>query len=151
MRPRRVTGRLVAACALFAALCAGFPASALQLITESEAALPADHARDRGILRGPTIVIVSPPPAAGSIRSPLNLKIRFQGHGGATIDVDSVLLTYVKKPAVDLTQRIQRFIAPTGIDVQNAEVPPGTHTLRVNVTDSDGRASRTDFTFSVSK
>ena len=62
-----------------------------------------------------------------------------------------MLLTYVKKPAVDLTQRIQRFIAPTGIDVQNAEVPPGTHTLRVNVTDSDGRASRADFTFTVSK
>ena len=142
---------MLAACVLFAALCAGFPASALQLITESEAALPTDHARDRGILRGPTIVIVSPSPAAGSIRSPLNLKIKFQGHGGATIDVDFVLLTYVKKPAVDLTQRIQRFIAPTGIDVQNAEVPPGTHTLRVNVTDSDGRASRADFTFTVSK
>lgn len=151
MRRRRIAPRLLAACALFAALGAGFPASALQLITESEAALPTDHARERGILRGPTIVIVSPAPAAGSIRSPLNLKIKFQGHGGATIDVDSVLLTYVKKPAVDLTQRIQRFIAPTGIDVQNAEVPPGTHTLRVNVTDSDGRASRTDFTFTVSK
>jgi len=151
MRPRRIARRLLAACALSAALCAGLPASALQLITESEAALPTDHARDRGILRGPTIVIVSPSPAAGSLRSPLNLKIKFQGHGGATIDVDSVLLTYVKKPAIDLTQRIQRFIAPTGIDVQNAEVPPGTHMLRVNVTDSDGRASRTDFTFTVSK
>jgi hypothetical protein len=151
MRQRTIAHRLLAACALFAALCAGFPASALQLITESEAALPADHARDRGILRGPTIVIVAPSPDAGTIRSPLNLRIKFQSHGGAAINVDSVLLTYVKKPAVDLTQRIQRFIAPTGIDVENAEVPPGTHTLRVNVTDSDGRTSRADFTFTVSK
>jgi hypothetical protein len=146
-----IVRRLLGAGALLGVLFFAAPAGALQLITESEAALPADLGHDRGILRGPTIVIVSPSPAAGTLRSPLSLKIRFQSHGGAAIDVDTVLLTYVKKPAVDLTQRIRHFIAPTGIDVEDAEVPPGTHTLRVNVSDSNGRASRADFTFTVSK
>jgi len=85
------------------------------------------------------------------MKSPLNLKIRFEGHGGARIDVDSVLLTYMKQPEIDLTQRLRPFIAATGIDVLDAEVPPGTHMIRVNVTDTDGHSSSTDFTFSVSK
>jgi hypothetical protein len=151
MRGAMIARRLLAPGALFGVLFFAAPAGALQLITESEAALPSDRAHDRGILRGPTIVIVSPAPAAGTIRSPLSLRIRFEAHDGATIDVDTVLLTYMKKPAVDLTQRIRRFIAPTGINVEDAQVPPGTHTLRVNVSDSHGHISRTDFTFTVSK
>jgi hypothetical protein len=35
--------------------------------------------------------------------------------------------------------------------VEDAEVPPGTHTLRVNVSDSNGHSSRADFTFTVTK
>lgn len=151
MRRGRTARGLFGAGALFSVLCFAVPANALQLITEREAALPADRAHDRGILRGPTIVLVSPAPTAGTITSPLNLKIRFQSHGGAAIDVDSVLLTYVKKPAVDLTQRIRGFITATGIDVEDAEVPPGTHTLRIDVGDSSGHVSRTDFTFTVTK
>lgn len=126
-------------------------AGALQLITASEAALPVDQSRERGISRGPTVVIVSPSPAAGTIKSPPVLKVRFESLGAAKIDVDSVLITYMKKPAVDLTQRIKPFVEATGIDVENAEVPPGTHTLRVNVTDTEGRSGWADLTFSVSK
>ncbi len=98
-----------------------------ELITSSEAALPTDQVtgRERGITRAPNVVIVSPSPAAGTLKSPLSLKIRFESHGGAEIDVDSVLLTYLKKPAVDLTQRIKPFIDASGIDVEDAEVPPG--------------------------
>jgi hypothetical protein len=107
--------------------------------------------RERGITRAPSVVIISPSPAAGTIKSPLSLKIRFESHGGAGIDVDSVLLTYLKKPAVDLTQRVKPFIDASGIDVEDAEVPPGTHTLRVSVTDTDGRSSWRDVTFIVSK
>jgi hypothetical protein len=94
---------------------------------------------------------VSPSPAAGTIKSPLILKVRFESHGTSKIDVDSVLVTYMKKPAVDLTQRIKPFVGATGIDVEDAEVPPGTHTLRVNVTDTEGRSGWADFTFSVAK
>lgn len=151
MHARKIACRVPHACAVLLALLAASPASALQLITPTEAALPADHHRVRGISRGPTVVVVSPLPGAGTIKSPLRLKVRFEPHGSARIDVDSVLLTYVKEPAVDLTQRIRPYIAASGIDVEDAEVPPGTHTLRLDVTDSDGRTSSTDFTFSVSQ
>jgi hypothetical protein len=151
MSVQNISRRLIGACAVIGCALLAGPAGALQLITESEAALPADPSHERGISRGPTVVIVSPSPAAGTIKSPLILKVRFESHGTAEIDVNSVLVTYMKKPAVDLTQRIKLFIGATGIDVEDADVPPGTHTLRVNVTDSEGRSGWTDFTFSVSK
>jgi hypothetical protein len=128
------------------------PAHALQLITAKEAALPPmPTVHERGISRGPTIVVVSPAPNAGMIQSPFTLKVSFESHGSATVDVDSVLVTYMKEPTIDLTQRIKPFIGASGIDVNDAQVPPGTHTLRVDVTDSQGRTTSTDLTFRVSQ
>jgi hypothetical protein len=141
----------IAVCAVGAVLVFAPSAYALQLITKSEAALPVDSAGHRGISRGPTIVVVSPSPVAGTIQSPLELKIKFESHGSAVVNVDSVLVTYVKAPAVDLTARIKPFIAASGINVKDADVPPGTHTVRVNVTDSYGHESSADFTFIVAQ
>jgi hypothetical protein len=141
-----------AACAIGAALAFAPSAQALQLITAREAALPAaPGGYERGISRGPTIVVISPAPDAGTVRSPIELKIKFIGHGGAKIDVSSVLLTYMKRPRVDLTRRIKPFISATGIDVEDAEVPPGAHWLRVDIADTNGRAGWADFTFKVSQ
>lgn len=138
---------------MLAVVALGSPAKAIELITPAEAALPPQQSigHNRGISRGPTIIVVSPTPGAGMITSPLNLKVLFEGHGGATIDVNSVLLTYLRTPAVDLTQRVKADVGAKGIEVDNAEVPPGTHTIRVNVTDSEGHQSWADITFTVSK
>ena len=113
-------------------------AGALELITSSEAALPAEQVtgRERGITRAPNVVIVSPSRAAGTLKSPLSLKIRFESYGGAEIDVDF--------RAFDLSEKAggrfdpAPFIDASGIDVEDAEVPPGTHTLRVSVSDRTG-------------
>jgi hypothetical protein len=142
----------IAACAAAVAVVRPTAAHAFQLITKSEAALPAARGgHDRGISRGPTIVIVSPAPAAGTVKSPIDLKIEFKPHGGAGIDADSVLVTYMKDPSVDLTQRIKPFIGPAGIEIKDAQVPPGTHRLRVDVADTYGHEGWTDFTFTVSR
>jgi hypothetical protein len=153
MGKQSAAGLLIGVSVVLAAFALAGPAQALALITASEAALPASPhlGHERGITRGPTVVIVSPAPQAGAIKSPLNLKIRFESHGGSRVNVETVLLTYVKDPEIDLTQRIRPFITPAGIDVENADVPPGTHTLRLNVRDSEGRPGWAEFTFSVSK
>jgi hypothetical protein len=123
----------------------------LQLVTESEAALPLDKSVDRAITRGPFVVVLFPPQGAGMIQSPFNLRLRFESRGGATINVDSVLVTYRRIPAIDLTQRIRQFIRPDGIVVENANVPPGVHRIRVDVRDSQGRTGLADFIFTVAK
>ena len=136
---------------LIAFLALASPAGAIQLVTEQEAALPPDRLPGL-MLRGsptrrPSAVIVSPPPNAGVLKSPVSIKIKLQAHGGAKIDPDSIMVTYKKTPAIDITQRIMPFITADGIEVPDAEVPPGTHEFRIELKDNDGHLGGTEFSF----
>src|SRR5690348_11375620 len=85
-------------------------AVAMQLITEDEAKLPppkgAIAADRRGILRGPKVDFISP---GDTVHSPLHLQLKFEAFGGAKIDPDSVKMTFLRTPNVDLTPRIKPF------------------------------------------
>lgn len=144
--------RTVLASALLSGLLAHGAALAAPLITTKEAALPpaAGALATRGISRGPAIKMVSPEPEA-AVKSPFNLKLNFEARGGEKIDPNSVKVVYMKSPFVDLTSRLQSAITPTGIDFQQAEVPPGEHTLRVTVKDSAGRETNSTMTIVVNK
>jgi hypothetical protein len=131
------------------------PAQDFQLITAAEAALPAAPVPAielRGSpTRGPQVVVVRPAPDGGMVHSPLELTLRFRAFGGAAINPDSVVLTYLKQPQIDITQRIMRFITANGIDIKQADVPPGLHQFWIELKDNDGRASGTEFSFQVAK
>jgi hypothetical protein len=117
-------------------------AHAQVLITQSEAQLPASPDAPmtmRGLTRGPGIEQVSPSPDQ-RVRSPLPFKIRFLIRNKVAIDPASVKLTYLKAKPIDLTERIKKYLKPDGIDMQRAEVPPGTHVLRLDVKDQQGRS-----------
>jgi hypothetical protein len=138
---------------LAALLMLATPAEAIQLVTPEEAALPPSHTPDLvrrgGPTRRPSIVIVSPPPEAGVVQSPLNLRVKLRAFGGAKIDPDSIVVTYEKSPLVDITQRITAFISADGIDVPDARVPPGLHEFRIQAKDNEGRLGIMDFSFQV--
>jgi hypothetical protein len=122
------------------------PAEAFQLITQAEASLPAAPASQvafRGLTRGPTIDQVSPPADAAAPAGPLNLDVSFEAHNGATVDPATVKVTYLKQPAIDLTQRLKPYITPKGIVAANVDIPAGVHMLRIDVTDSQGRSTTT--------
>jgi hypothetical protein len=116
------------------------------LITEEEARLPpprgAVAADRRGITRGPRIDVVMP---EDQIHSPMHFQVKFVSFGGAKIDPDSVKVTYLRTPNVDLTPRIKAFVQPTGIDIQDVQLPVGDHMVRVDIKDSDGRIGTTSF------
>jgi hypothetical protein len=120
-------------------------ARAVVLITAQEAALPdavgARREGMRGVTRGPKVLVLSPAPDAGVVSSPMNLLLKFETHGGAVIDPLSVKVMYLKKPTINLTQRIGNLVTVGGIEVYGAEVPPGTHYIRVEVKDDLGRVS----------
>ena len=126
-------------------------ASAMELITQEEAKLPNGISGSRGITLGPLIILVSPPATAGMIKSPLNLKIKFESRGGVKVDEDSVVLTYQKNPPIDLTQRSRSFISIHGINIENATVPAGTHSIRVDVKDVQGRSNFLEFGFTITR
>ncbi len=132
------------------------PAHAIQLVTEQEAALPdntplPDLLRWGSPTRRPAVDLVSPPNNGSVVKSPLNLKVTLKPHGGAKIDKDSIVITYEKKPLIDLTQRLAPFITADGIEVPNAEIPPGTHKFRIAVKGTDGHPGGLDFTIQVAK
>jgi hypothetical protein len=126
-------------------------AQATPLITAEEAKLPppkgAIPADRRGILRGPKVEVVLP---GGAVHSPLRLQLKFESFGGATINPESVKVIYLRTPNVDLTPRLKPFIRADGIDMPEAELPPGEYTVRVDVKDSDGRPGTVSFTLTVS-
>jgi hypothetical protein len=139
-----------------ALLLAPIPAAqAFQLVTPAEAALPAGEAPSlvmRGSpLRRPNILVVSPPPEAGMVHSPIDVKLRFHAFGGAEIDPESVVVTYLKQPTIDITQRITPFITAEGIKIDKVDVPPGAHQFWIEVKDKSGRVGAALFSFQVAK
>jgi hypothetical protein len=159
-----VTERLVAfpkfsasiAAGVFAWLVmAGAEAGAFQLVTSEEAALPARSVPLLDLRGSPTrrpiVVVVSPAPGAGLVHSPLDLKLEFRAFGGAKIDPDSVVVTYLKNPAINITQRITPFISTSGIIITQADVPPGKHEFWVQLKDKDGRLGGGEVSFQVTK
>lgn len=119
------------------------------LISAEEAKLPppkgAVAVASRGITRGPKVAFVG----SDAAQSPMRLQLKFETFGGSKIDTESLKVTYMKNPAVDLTPRLKPFVQPTGIDMPEAELPPGDHLIRVDVKDSDGRAASTSFTLKI--
>jgi hypothetical protein len=150
--------RLIAAAAAMLAYLCGAPSFAgdkVVLITNDEAARPSppgggELAR-RGITRGPLITQVDPAPGHTAVKSPMHLMIKFEGRGGATIDTSAVKVTYMKSPAIDLTDRVKPYLKDGGIDIGEAELPPGNHLIRVDVKDSEGRVTTSLLNLTVAK
>jgi len=115
-------------------------ADTIELITAEEGKLPAAPriSSRGGVTRGPTVKVVSPK-ADGRISDPFAFKVQFQGRGGSKIDPSSVKVTYLKKPSVDLTPRLKSVISEAGISADTVDVPPGTHDIKIEVTDAEGR------------
>jgi len=125
-------------------------AAELPLITQDEAKLPpakgAVPTVSRGITRGPKVVFVD---KTEPVHSPMHFQVTFESFGGAKIDPDSVKVTYLKTPNVDLTPRIKPYVQTAGIDIPDATLPAGDHLVRVDVKDSDGRAGTGVFVLKV--
>jgi len=125
---------------------------AAPLISPKEAALPpaAGTLATRGISRGPAIKLTSPE-ADTPVMAPFDFKVNFEARGDAKIDPSSVKVVYMKSPFVDLTPRLKSAISANGIDFAKADVPPGTHTIRVTVKDTEGRETNSVLNLVVNK
>ena len=137
---------------LFISLVSVAPLMAAPLIVAKEAALPsaAGVLATRGISRGPSVKMASPEPDV-AVNSPFDFKVVFEARGGDKIDPNSVKVIYMKSHFVDLTPRLKNAISANGIDFPKAEVPPGSHTIRITVKDTEGRETNSVQTLVVNK
>ena len=141
-------------CILALALSGQVASAGSVLIKAAEAALPPAPAAanlalaTRGITRRPNVILVSP---KASVSSPFDLDFKFRAHGGSTIEPDSFHLIYLKEPTVDLTARVKPFVTAKGVEMGEAEAPPGRHAIKVTITDSAGRKTSAIFVLNVLK
>lgn len=144
--------KLIGAILFLALACVSVKSMAITLISAKEAALPpatSNKLSTRGISRGPTIKLNAP--VIDPVQTPFDFRLTFEPRGGVGIDVDSVKVTYLKFPYVDLTSRMRSAISASGIDLPKADVPPGNHSIRVTVKDTEGRESQSEFSLVVVK
>ena len=140
--------------ALFVGLtlaCLGLTARAEVLITAEEAKLPGTVTaplNTRGLTRGPGIEQEAPA-ANQSVSSPLKFKIKFEPRNNVPIDLATVKLLYLKATPIDLTERIKAHITAGGITMNQAEVPPGVHMLRLDLKDAQGRIATVMITLTI--
>jgi hypothetical protein len=83
------------------------------------------------------------------VRSPLSFKVRFEPRNKIAIDLATAKMVYLKAVPVDLTGRIKSHITADGIVMDQAEVPPGIHVLRLDVKDMQGREATALITLKV--
>ena len=126
---------------LVSLVCVSAALAQTRLITEEEAKAPNQPVpTTRAITRGPGIRLLS----AHEVRaSGFPFKLTFEPRGGAHIQPESVRVEYLKQPVIDLTPRLAGARKGNAIELGSAEVPPGTHPLRVSVRDSEGREAQT--------
>ena len=61
------------------------------------------------------------------------------------------MITYIKQTNIDITPRIKSFITADGIEIVQAEVPPGLHQFWLELVDTNGRSNGREFDFQVIK
>jgi hypothetical protein len=145
----------VIGCCLLALAFSGHAASAGEvLIRPEEAALPPPPTAasvtlvTRGLTRKPDVILMSP---EGSVSSPFDLQFKFEAHGGSKIKPNTFHLIYLRTPNVDLTARVKAYVTAVGVDMNGAVVPPGRHTIKATIADSENREGSTVFVLNVLK
>jgi len=140
---------LASAVSLIGCVGFSFPAHAVTLINSAEAALPDPPPLElsvRGVEAMSGFVQVLPPKHAVA-RSHFHMLIRFQD----PCNPASVVMTLVKQPSVDLTARIRPYLSAEGIDVPDAEAPPGDYKIRLIYRDAAGLQRVGNVLFSVAR
>ena len=113
----------------------------VKLITEEEAKAPnLQVPATRAITRGPSISLETPLEVSAKSFA---FKLAFEPRGGAKIDPYSIKFEYLKQPIIDLTARFKPGINGNTVELAQASVPVGSHSIRVWVRDSEGREAQT--------
>jgi hypothetical protein len=152
---------LVATLALWLSTAALAQAAPFTLISDDEArresAAAAQNpppARPRSLPTprpAPGLEVLAPVPEGATVSSPLRLEIAFKAPPDARIVPASFRLLYgVLK--IDLTERLQRHarLDESGVLIEEAAVPQGTHRVIVRVADDKGRLAERELLIRVS-
>jgi hypothetical protein len=97
----------------------------------------------------PKIEILAPSSIA-EVKPPVRIDVKFIGEEGKPVDPDTFHV-YYGFMGIDITDRIRKAtpITAAGFTAEGAELPPGAHTLRLEIADKSGRKSNLTLKFRV--
>ncbi len=100
-------------------------------------------------LDAPVIQVVAPDEAS-LVRSPVDIFVKFGPAPGSKIALDSLHITYGVL-GLDVTDRIRHAATVTeqGIRAKGADLPAGSHSMSIEISDTAGRKSKRKFKFRV--
>lgn len=113
----------------------------VELITVQEAGIPDPPPRhfeaERPLAAGPIVEVVSPQNGK-TYKSPVPIQIRFQPRDGKEIDLSSFKVELLKLFTIDITYKLLPYTSKDGINLPEADIPPGKHMIRVSLGDVTG-------------
>jgi hypothetical protein len=88
-------------------------------------------------VEGPEIRVLLPE-AEKAYPSPLKVLVKFVPREGTQVDISSLKVECLKIFVINLTDRMKEYISNQGINMDKAELPTGTHKIRVTLGDTGG-------------
>lgn len=150
--------RAVTTCLLVACAVALFTTAtqAFVLVSPDEAARerakgvpPAMRGPAKGDIGGPEIVLVHPG-SLKNIPSPLDIELRFRPKSPSRIVRDSLRVLYGFF-GFDVTKRLTKHaeVTASGIRAKHADLPAGSHSITIEISDDRHRVGRKTFEFEI--
>ncbi len=145
----------VLAIAAWGVFLASMGAHAFTLVTEDEVRTEARAAEKQPARRralpavgAPRIEVRAPRLSGSALRNPLRIELGFTSGADAEINPASFRAFYGSL-RIDITERIVKSVRVTtsGLNVDNAEIPPGSHRLFLRIADTKQRATETELRF----
>ena len=117
---------------------------------QRENAAPHEQTAPAPARSGAPTIRIEEPDITRPVRSPVNIRIRFQAAANARIEVNTLRVRYGRL-GIDLTRRILAHARPTpsGVFVEDAELPRGRHRVTIQIADNMGRVGSKSFDFNV--
>src|SRR5215469_9250069 len=117
---------------------------------QRENAAPHGQAAPAPTRSGAPTIRIEEPDITRPVRSPVNIRIRFQAAANGRIEVNTLRVRYGRL-GIDITRRILAHARPTpsGVFVEDAELPRGRHRVTIQIADNMGRAGSKSFDFNV--
>jgi len=117
---------------------------------QRENAAPHGQAAPAPTRSGAPTIRIEEPDITRPVRSPVNIRIRFQAAANARIEVNTLRVRYGRL-GIDITRRILAHARPTpsGVFVEDAELPRGRHRVTIQIADNTGRVGANSFDFNV--
>ena len=100
----------------------------------------------------PSITIVSPQSTLRPISTPVRIEVAFETSPGARIVPGTFKVLYGLL-RIDVTSKIRSYavVSEHGLLAEKAVLPPGTHRLFLQISDSAGRTAESEVKFSVAQ